>query len=241
MTYMALAPAGLLFVDALWDMGEGRAATITTGLLYVVSALAAIILILYFPAFSAEEQTFLRRGFGALLIVLLAYLFYYLGLLKGGADAKAFMSIGLLVPAYPSLGPFPLIPLEAGVAAAFEVFFPFALSVLMNSAVLLLALPAYFLGRNVLRGDFRWPQALLGYKARIDHLSPFVWLLQEAHEGGVRYYAYPRRDPRDADLDGLKRLGIDRVWVTPKIPLLLPMAAGYVLTFLVGNLLLALL
>ncbi|MFQ5837689.1 MAG: A24 family peptidase C-terminal domain-containing protein [Thermoplasmata archaeon] len=240
-TYLILAPIALIFADAVWDRDEASRGRFLTGLLYAASAATVILLVVYFPSFGPQGQGLLRRGFGALVVILLAYLFYYLGLLKGGADAKAFMSIGLLTPGYPSSGPFPLIPLDPGVLEAFELFFPFALSTLMNSALLLSALPLYFLMKNLLRGDFRWPQAFLGYRADLDSLPRFAWVLQEADQGGVRYHVFPRKGSDEANLEGLRQLGMERVWVTPQIPFLVPMTIGYVITFIVGNLLFALL
>ncbi len=240
-TYLILVPMALLLLDVLWDRSEVGHEKVLTTLLYVASASVGILLVVYFPQFGPEEQDLLRRGFGALVIILLAHLFYYLGLLKGGADAKAFISIGLLVPGYASWGPLPLIALRPEITEAFELFFPFALTTLMNSALLILVLPAYFLMRNLLRGDFRWPQVLLGYKASLDLLPRYAWVLQEARGGGVRYYVFPRKETGSADLEGLRRLGITRVWITPQMPFLLPMTIGYVLTFVVGNLLFSLL
>ncbi len=135
----------------------------------------------------------------------------------------------------------PLIPLDPRILGAFEVFFPFALSTLMNAALLLIFLPPYFLLLNVVRGDFRWPQALLGYRVPVDKLPRFAWTLQEAEEGRVRYYAFPSKKVDEAELDGLEELGIKRLWITPQIPFLVPMAIAFVLTFVVGNLLLGLL
>ncbi|MCJ2520141.1 MAG: hypothetical protein LN412_04240 [Candidatus Thermoplasmatota archaeon] len=240
-TFLILVPMALLLLDVLWDRSEVGHERVLTTLLYVASASVGILLVVYFPQFGPEEQDLLRRGFGALVIILLAHLFYYFGLLKGGADAKAFISIGLLVPGYASWGPLPLIALRPEITEAFELFFPFALTTLMNSALLILVLPAYFLMRNLLRGDFRWPQVLLGYKASLDLLPQYAWVLQEARGGGVRYYVFPRKGTGSADLEGLRRLGITRVWITPQIPFLLPMTIGYVLTFVVGNLLFSLL
>ncbi len=240
-TYLILLPIALMYLDAVWDRDDTGLQKVLTIAFYVASASAIILLLAYFSDFSPEDRGILRRGFGVLVVILLAYLFYYVGLLRGGADAKAFMSIGLLVPGYPILGPFPLVSLEPGVLGAFEVFFPFALTALMNSALLLLAVPVFFLIRNLVRGDYHWPQVLLGYKAPQEALPPFVWVLQDVSEGKVRYYVLPKKEPKDADLEGLRSLGIERVWVTPQIPFLIPMAVGYVFTFLVGNALFGLL
>ncbi len=75
----------------------------------------------------------------------------------------------------------------------------------------------------------------------LNALPPFVWLLQDVEEGRVHYDVLPRKEPGEVDLEGLRNLGIERVWVTPQLPFLLPLTLGFVITFLMGNLLLGLL
>lgn len=240
LSYLILLPPALLLADALWDRQDtSRWRAITLGI-YAVSVAVALYFLLAFSGFSPDEQEVLRRGFGVLVVILLAYAFYYFGLLRGGADVKAFISIGILVPGYPSLGPFPLLTLDPNLLATFNVLFPFALATLMSAALLLLALPAYFLLMNLYRGDYRWPQVLVGYKAPIEDLPPFVWVLQEAEDGVVNYYVFPKKEPQEANLQGLRDLGIERVWVTPQVPFLIPLTAAFILTFLAGNLFFAL-
>lgn len=239
-TYLILVPLGLMFLDLMWDREASQLGRLSTLLIYLASALSVVLLLARFTTFETVAQGILGRGLGALFVLLLAYLLYYVGLIKGGADAKALVATALLVPGYPEWGGLPLLPLDPRVLGAFNVFFPFALSTLMNAALLLLFLPPYFLVLNVLRGDFRWPQALLGYKAPLDRLPRFSWVLQEASSGGVRYHTFPRKKAEEADVHGLRDLGIERVWITPGIPFLIPLAVSFVVTMLVGNLLLAL-
>ncbi|MEE9163706.1 MAG: A24 family peptidase C-terminal domain-containing protein, partial [Thermoplasmata archaeon] len=168
------------------------------------------------------------------------YVFYYLGLLKGGADAKAFMAIGILVPGYPALGPFPLLAVGPPRLAPFELLFPFAMTTLLWGALLLIGLPLALLVRNLARGDRRWPQLLLGYKAPVDQLPRFAWTLQEVKDGRIRYRVIPRTTARETDLEALRAAGVSRVWVTPQIPFLIPLTVGFLLAFLVGNPLFAL-
>ncbi len=240
-TYLILVPMALMLLDLLWDREAGQLERLSTALIYLATALSVVLLLVRFSTFDVAGQGVLRRGFGVLFVVLLTYLFYYLGLLKGGADAKALIAIAFLAPGYPTSGGLPLILIEPRVLGAFEVFFPFALSTLMNAALLLVFLPLYFLVINVRRGDFRWPQAFLGYKAPIDDLPRFVWVLQEAVEGRVRYYAFPKKKDDRAHVEVLRDIGVQRIWVTPQIPFLVPIAIAFILTFIVGNLLLGLL
>ncbi len=238
-TYLILVPLGLMFLDLMWDREPTQSDRLSTLLIYVASALSVILLLARFATFEAVAQGILRRGFGALFVLLLTYLLYYLGLIKGGADAKALIAIAYLVPGYPEWEGLPLLPLDPQVLGAFEVFFPFALSTLMNAALFLVFLPPYFLILNATRGDFRWPQSLLGYKVPLDDLPRFVWTLQETEEGRITYYTVPRKKPEEIDLDELRDMDIDRIWVTPQLPFLIPLTLAFVVTMLAGNLLLA--
>lgn len=240
LAFLILVPPAFLFLDLLWDRGEGRGARASTALFYGVAAGGLVAVLATVPGLRPDDQGLVLRGLGVLVVFGLGYLFYYLGLLRGGADAKAFMALGLLMPGYPELGSFPLLRIDPRLLGPFELLFPFALATLLTATLLLLALPLAFLLRNAARGDLRWPQAFLGYRAPLDALPPFVWVLEEPSGEGVRRYAMPRRRPEEVDLGALRRLGLDRVWVTPQIPFLVPLTVGFLVTFLVGNPLFAL-
>ncbi|MFQ6012118.1 MAG: A24 family peptidase C-terminal domain-containing protein [Thermoplasmata archaeon] len=236
--YLLLVPPALLFLDVLWERGGGAFAYGSTLLFYGVSGLAVLLLVLGFS--ESQEQQLILRGLGILTVILLGYVFYYLSLLKGGADAKAFMAIGVLVPGYPALGPLPFLSVDPPLLGPFELLFPFALSTLLLGALLLLGLPVVFLVRNLARGDRRWPQLLVGYKAPVDDLPRFAWTLQEVKDGEMTHHVFPRTTTREADLEALRAAGLRRVWVTPQIPFLLPLTVGFLLAFLLGNPLFAL-
>ncbi|MFQ5985970.1 MAG: A24 family peptidase C-terminal domain-containing protein [Thermoplasmata archaeon] len=233
--YLILVPPALVLLDILWERGGGRFAYASTLLFYGLSGLAVLLLVIGFPGRGVDEQGLIVRGLGILTVILLGYVFYYLGLLKGGADAKAFMAIGVLVPGYPSLGPLPLLAVGPPLLAPFELLFPFAMTTLLWGALLLIGLPVAFLIRNLFHGDRRWPQMLLGYRAPADQLPQFAWTLQEVKGGEILHRVVPRTTTQEADIDALRAAGVQRVWVTPQIPFLIPLTVGFLLAFLVGN------
>jgi preflagellin peptidase FlaK len=164
---------------------------------------------------------------GAAAVAGAMYLFWRLRLF-GGADAKALMVLAFLVP-WPSPKPATVIQ-------------P-ALDALSNGCVLMLAVPVACLLLNALRGDAALPAMLLGWrvplaKARAAH----VWPLQQVRDGRVRWRFWQKAslDSLDAVYDGLEAAGVERVWVTAKVPFLVPLAAGLALAWRWGNLLLAL-
>jgi preflagellin peptidase FlaK len=53
---------------------------------------------------------------------------------------------------------------------------------------------------------------------------------------------YPKRGPPlTEDLARLRAAGVDRVWVTPQTPFMVPLFGGFILAFVVGNLLIGIL
>lgn len=150
------------------------------------------------------------------------YGLWWFGILFGGADAKGLMVLALLWPRYELAQPAGLLP---------------AADVMVNGALATLLVPVGLLAANLVRG--RWagfatilatPRSLEG--ARRQH----VWPLQRATDDGVRWRYWQGRD-EDQRLvyRDLERAGVDPVWVTPKVPFMVPLAAGLVMAALVGN------
>ena len=174
------------------------------------------------------------------IMVLVYQGFYQLGVLRGGADAKAMIALTLLVPQYPDAAPFPILGLQPNVLQAMEVFFPFSLVVLVNAAILFLAVPIAYLVVNATRGDLEFPQALFGTKAPINALPEHVWLMERVDRDGERVAVlFPSRGRDESeDIPKLKAAGATRVWVQPKVPFLVPLSVGFLLAFFAGNLML---
>lgn len=168
----------------------------------------------------------------------LVYGLWYFGLVAGGADAKALMAIGVLLPFPVALGGiFPLWPNPVP-------SWPLAVSVLGNSLLLFLVVPAAFLLWNFAHGDFRLPHAFLGVRrpgrlVRQGH----VWPMETVDAQGKRTTRYfpSRMDQGEVDdtFDRIHALGDARVWVTPKVPFMIPLLLGFVAAFFVGDLMLS--
>jgi len=177
----------------------------------------------------------------AVSVLLLVYQgFYQLGLLRGGADAKALMALTLLVPYYPDAAPFPLLSLPVSVSTTMANLFPFSLTVFVNAAILFLVVPIAYLIVNLARGDFEWPQAFFGTKASLNHMPPHVWLMERVDRRGERVAVlFPaHRADESEEIAKLKAAGADRVWVQPKVPFMVPLLIGFLLAFFVGNVML---
>ncbi len=172
-----------------------------------------------------------------LVSVVFARVLFEVGVLYGGADAKALMIAALLVPIFPS----PLL-VPSGPLSAVPSFLPFSLDLLTNAALLSVIVPLGLAVRNLIRGEFSFPGGFTGYLLPVEELPRrFVWVRDPAFR--------PEPDDVDevdtSDEDHRRRVriaqeltdrGVRRVWVTPQIPFLVLMAAGAITALLAGNL-----
>jgi preflagellin peptidase FlaK len=227
--YLCLTVMTLVFVDLLRDrpgLFEGGVQLAPLAL-YVLTAASYIVLILGYRG---------EPGFWALLTVpvlfVLFFLLYQLDVIKGGADAKALIALSLCFPIYPSLEGLPLLTLDS--PGMLEVL-PFPLLVLLNGAILTLLVPLIMFVANLSRGDLHFPLMLFGVRMTLEQAQVrHVWPMERAVDGGVRTVLFPRGD-EDEDWNALREAGVDRPWVTPKVPFLIPLTLGIPFSLLVGN------
>lgn len=169
--------------------------------------------------------------------VALVYGLWYFGLIAGGADAKALMAIGLLLP-------FPILLSDA--LPALGTPWPGSVVVLTNSLLAFMVIPVAFALWNLAHGDARFPQVFLGVKRRAkDVRQGHAWPMETVAEDGsrrTRLFA-SRMSPSEVEetFARVQALGDERVWVSPKIPFLVPLLVGFCLAFVAGDLLTGLL
>ncbi len=169
--------------------------------------------------------------------VVFARVLFELGVLYGGADAKALMIAGMLVPLFPQ----PVL-LPGPSVLSVPTFVPFPIDLLMNAALLSIAIPIGVALRNAARGQFTFPKGFTGYSLPVGELPRrYVWVRDPAAPGArdeeaeIETSEEDRRHRR-ALAEELRARGIRRVWVTPQIPFLVLMALGAVTALLLGNL-----
>jgi preflagellin peptidase FlaK len=162
--------------------------------------------------------------FSVMLTLPIAFVVILAGM--GGADAKALIAISLLAPLFPhidtALGELPLwiAPVE----------FPFPVIVFINSLLLFLVIPIAFFVRNVLHGDLVFPYCFFGCRMRASDIpGSHVWPMEKIEEGQHRKSILPQRDVDPAVF------GDEIIWATPKVPFLIPLTAGYAISFLLGD------
>ncbi|HUV03253.1 MAG TPA: A24 family peptidase C-terminal domain-containing protein [Desulfobacteria bacterium] len=208
----------------------------------------------FFPSVLLFSPSLLRLNFSIGLTFLLAYLFFYFGLF-GGADAKALIGIAILIPMHPLNASLIVDPL------------PFAITTLFNGAIisgflLVILLPSMFFLNlsNLDSKEFRDNRglALIGYKMNIEALTKpkYKILLRLLHsydeegeaDGGTikRNFIIGGIEIDDEVLEQLKKYHLqgkigEDVWVTPGLPYMLFITAGFFITLFYGNLILLIL
>ena len=226
-----LIPVLAILADVFWDeSGNSALSRFVPAAKYGVAIIATFLL-----AAAWINEAYFQPLLAVPIVMMVIVLMYMLDLIRGGADAKALISLAVLFPVYPLIASFPLVSADE----AMQTVFPFAISVLTNAAILVAFLPLAFLVVNLLRRDLKSPQIFLGYRMGIDKVTgKHVWLMERIIEGKHVFYTRPKIEENlTEELTKLREQGVARVWITPKIPFIIPMLAGLLLTAIVGNLL----
>lgn len=231
--YLIFFPIIVMFSEALFEMpelfSEGRPHP------YILCIILPVFTLAY-QIYTLGNDIFFWQLFTVPVMMLLAFLFYYIGLIYGGADAKAMLVLAILMPCYPEIQGFTAANLSVENMEIMQVFFPFTFIVLLNACLLLLVLPPVYLFRNLSKGDVSFPMMFFGYRKDIDDIpGSFVWPMESYEKTGKHTVRlFPKGDEEEM-LASLRSMGRKRVWVTPKIPFIVPMAMGFVISFVVGN------
>jgi len=241
-----LLPLAFIFYDIFWDREHGwrtKEGAIAM-ILYALSFFWLIFVVMSAPAYAVEEPYQLPLTVSLVMIFVLMVLFelfYMFDVIKGGADAKAIICTAVLFPWYPEIvSSLPIIRPTVDIAST---FFPFALSVLFVAALISLLMPFYFLFENISAGNKISLRSFFGLKIPISDVEKrFVWLMEWVEGGKLMFSA---RKPRpseslSADLAALQALGLKEVWVSYKIPFIIPMTMAILFVLIVGNPLFAL-
>lgn len=164
---------------------------------------------------------------GALASLVVFYVLWWARLLFGGADAKAFMVLALLVPWPVTTATWSLSP---------------AVDTLVNATVASLTVPVVLLVWNLARGRVAGVATFVAVPlpvatARRRH----VWPVERADaSGGVTRRLWQRRgEDLEEVYAGLEAVGLTEVWVTPKVPFLAFAVPGWLVAVAWGNVMLA--
>ena len=163
-------------------------------------------------------------------VVFFIDLAWRLRLLHGGADAKALMWVTLLFPSWATVPVMMEVP--GGLAV---VALPVSIALLIWGGLAFLAIPFIMLALNLKRGFItRLGDLKLAWHASMIPLDEVqrrhVWLLTDVmeHPDGTLHLVHQARAPRttpsdealEAQVNRLRNEGVERVWVSFKMPLL---------------------
>ena len=167
------------------------------------------------------------------VLMILMYVWFYLGPTIGGADVKAIMTIGLVAPFTLSFG--------VDTFTAFETRgFPYPFVVFMNSLLLYLLIPLCLALYNVIQGNLEKPYFPIFFGTRMsiaEARKSFVWPMQQVIGSKVVFVALVKnKEDYTSQWDKLETSGIVNPWVTYKIPYIIPLAVAFVLSAFFGDL-----
>ncbi len=221
--YLSVVSMALMAMDLLWDRDTD--ARIDLALYMSIIATAVI------SAFSLRDTDLLWAYVSMPVMYLVMNTFYYSGVVKGGADAKAVIAIAFLYPSYPVFGDLPLIGIPGG---SIPLFLVPAFAVFMLAAILSVLLVIPYTITNIVRHDTEFPLMMAGFRMDIDRAErSHVWPMEDAFGNEVTVCMSGTEDP-----DVYRRLrnaGRTKVWVTPIIPFLIPITVAYAAIILLGN------
>jgi len=192
----------------------------------VMGSIAIILLIIQY--FTEGFENYFYLIFIPVMIGLV-YLLFQLRIIFGGADAKALMAIAILVPIEPSFIGFPI---QKG------AFMPFSWTIFQNSLIIFLFIPLSLFIFNIFKRNLRFPNAFLGYVMDIETArKKFVWPLEKFVDGKVKFSYMPKEFDANKEYDKFVKEGIKDIWVTPKVPFMIPLLIGFIVSFIFGDIL----
>jgi preflagellin peptidase FlaK len=170
----------------------------------------------------------------ALALSALAFVGWWTGVIAGGADAKAIAALAFLLPFPLALGRLPLYPSNL----------PASLSLVGDGLLAFLLVPLGLLVYNVAHAEFRMPHALLGLRVPVERIGSGapMWPMERVEAGRARTVWLASRGaeiPAPALRAQFEQAGMRKVWVTPKVPFLLALFVGFLASFLLGDVLTA--
>ena len=203
----------------------------------LIQVLAIISVIYFFFKVDSEEMSYdnykLLDILAISVLMIFMYIWFYFGPTIGGADVKAIMTIGLVVPFTFSINDNPIM--------AFETRgFPYPFVVFMNSLLLYLIIPIFLAVYNLIKGNFEKPyfQIFFGTKMPLKKArESFVWPMQQIiGDKPIMVTFVKYKEDLESQWDKLEDKGINEPWISFKIPYIIPLTLAFFASALFGDL-----
>ena len=189
----------------------------------IMGSVGVILLVIQYFTIGIENPLYLV--FVPFMIALM-YILFHVKLIFGGADAKALMALAILVPLKPAILNYPI----------WESYMPFPWIIFANSVILFLFIPLSLLIYNITKRNVTFPHCLIGYKMSIEKAKEkFVWPLEKIVDGKRKLSLMPDDYDADEKIEAFEKQGIKEIWITPKIPFMIPLLAGFLTSFFLGD------
>lgn len=178
------------------------------------------------------------QAYTAVVMFGFTYVLFFLSLISGAADAKCLLVLAMLFPVPPAFAGLPLI--HPPPLAALAV--PFSLAAFFNGAILLVVLriPAS-IAMSARKGTVRFPASLGGYPKPLSEVNlDREWIQGTVIEGAFKESLMPTHgahsDERQREtLQHLKDKGVATVFVTPRLPFMVYLLAGFVVLVVLSS------
>ncbi len=203
---------------------------------WLVMLAGGIFFVLYDISTSGISYLF-RLLLSAGFIFVFVYLLFQIGTF-GGADAKSLIVLSIILPTYPEFTLHkPPSPIDL-----------FAFSILGNAVLLTIIIPVGLAVYNLIKMGLHIDNPLyifIGYKTKISQIAnKHIRLIQDFEEinGEVKVrYKRGGTEIDDIVIKKLKKLsekGLikDEIWVTPKLPFMIPITIGFFVAIFYGDL-----
>jgi len=161
----------------------------------------------------------------------------------GGADAKALILLSIILPAYPAFQAYGYtFPLNKSLINLF------AFGIFGNAVLLTIIVPVGLVGYNLIKMGLHIDNPLyifIGYKTKISQIAHrHIRLIQDFEEINGEVKISFKRGGTEIDdivIKKLKKLsekGLikDEIWVTPKLPFMIPITIGFFVAIFYGDL-----
>jgi preflagellin peptidase FlaK len=115
---------------------------------------------------------------------------------------------------------------------------PYTWVIFSNALILFLLIPLSLLLYNLTKRNFEFPHLLMGYKMKIEKAKKsFVWPLEKIKDGKRKISYMPKDFNIEGELKLFEKEGIREIWITPKIPFMIPLLASFFVSFIFGDIL----